>query len=198
MIDSDLDGRHTQLADLSACDPFDGPAWRGAGRATHRTGRSAASRRRLRRRRQVRRTILFGSGMLLLVGAGWLVISALMARKELMEVKGELGQLRAEVAAGRFDDARVTAADLARHAHRAHRLTTGPAWAVAAAIPEVGDPAKSVRGTALAADRLATTTVPGMIPAGERADVGTVRYGDQIRIAAPYRDSTAGEHESAP
>ncbi|MFE7838661.1 DUF4012 domain-containing protein [Streptomyces sp. NPDC057474] len=101
-----------------------------------------------------------------LAGAGWVVVTGLLARDELLSAQRALDSLRqqtaarpaAEASAGdagpvrQRTDTAVRAA--AAHAARAHRLTTGPAWYSAAYLPVLGGPLRTVRGAAEAADRL--------------------------------------------
>src|SRR3978361_292396 len=113
---------------------------------------AAVSRRdsnRLRARSQLQRRI--GLGMLLLGGlmvitAAWLVFTGIKARHELTAMKADLTQLRADISSGNLTQANAVAADLAKHAQRAHSLTTGPAWWTVSVIPGVGAPFRTARG----------------------------------------------------
>src|SRR6266536_6331195 len=120
-------------------DPFDGPAWDAPPRRKH------VSRRRRRRRRHIRIALLAAGGIAVL-GAAWLVVTGLMARNQLIQARADVHRLRAEIATGDLGAARATAAQLAKHAHRAHVLTTGPAWALAAGVPLAGAPMHTGRG----------------------------------------------------
>src|SRR5690242_18836400 len=94
--------------------------------------------RRRKRRRNLGLAMLFVGTLILLSGA-WLAITGLLARNELETVRTEMHQLRAEISAGDLPGARATAASLAQHADRAHSLTTGPVWALAADLPAGGE-----------------------------------------------------------
>ncbi len=79
--------------------------------------------------------------MLLVIGCGaWLIYTGLKARTELEAVRAGVHNLRADVAAGNLSAARADADAVRAHSDRAYDLTTGPVWAVAAAIPYLGDP----------------------------------------------------------
>jgi hypothetical protein len=111
--------------------------------------------------------------LLPLAGTAWIVVTGLLARTELLATHGSLEALRqsvtvatgnpapeaAEQAAGRKAAMRSAAA----HAARAHRLTTGPAWYIAARVPLLGRPLSTVRGVTHAADRLTHDVLPPMV-----------------------------------
>lgn len=111
---------------------------------------------------------------LCLVGAGWIFATGLVARSELLAAQQSLDVLRASVseasaspasAAGRQAevDPGMSMRAAADHAARAHRLTTGPAWYVAAQVPYFGQPVATVRGVAHAVDRLTHDVLPPMV-----------------------------------
>lgn len=128
---------------------------------------------------------------LLLLAGGWLAVTAVMVRAEMTHLKAGLSQLRGEVESGDLDGARATARTLQHHADRAHRLSTGPAWAVAAAIPYVGAPLETVRGAATASAELADNGLPGIIEAAAHLSLSDLRTADggidvsRIADAAP-------------
>ena len=102
-------------------------------------------------------------GGLIVLTAVWIAATGLIARRELNVVKADLTRLKQDVSTGDLGDARTTAADLAKHAHRAHSLTTGPAWYFAAVVPSAGAPIKSARVASAAVDALGSRTVPKLI-----------------------------------
>jgi hypothetical protein len=106
----------------------------------------------------------------MIVTAAWVAVTGLLARSELNHVKTQLAQLRQDVSNNDLADARIVAADLARHAHRAHILTTGPAWFTVAKLPGVGAPMTAVRGGSAAADALGSGTVPKLIQVSQAVD----------------------------
>ncbi|MFF7977806.1 DUF4012 domain-containing protein [Streptomyces sp. NPDC007901] len=95
---------------------------------------------------------------LLLTGAAWIMVTGLLARSELLAAQRDLETVRQSFAAtpaqGSAGARRRAVRSAADHAARAHRLTTGPAWYCAAQLPFVGDPVRTVRGAAYAAERL--------------------------------------------
>jgi hypothetical protein len=141
-------------------------------------------KRRLKRRRYLGLAMLFVGALILLSGA-WLAVTGLLARNELQTVRSEMHQLRRQISAGDLPGARVTAASLAGHAERAHWLTTGPVWALAADLPAGGEPVETVRGITSSADLLASQALPGLVRASKDLDPATLRLPDgSINVAA--------------
>lgn len=145
------------------------------------------ARRRPRRRA---RCLLLALGGLVLAGAAWIAVTGILARDELLAAQHQLAELRDPAAAG------MSSADLpepdkptfqleaaATHAERAHHFTTGPAWYLAAHIPVLGDPLRTVRGAAWAADRVTTEVLPPLVSLA--SDLGDdARGGGHINLAA--------------
>jgi hypothetical protein len=139
--------------------------------------RIGASPRTLRRRRRIGVAMITTGGVLLLAGA-WIGVTALMARSQLDQVRSEVHTLRAKISAGDWSAARAIAADLETHAHRAHQLTSGPVWALAAALPSGGEPLQTIRGITSALDALCHDALPQVVRASERLDPRTLRRPD--------------------
>jgi hypothetical protein len=119
--------------------------------------------RRARDRRRFRaRHLLLGCASLLLVGAGWLLVTGLLARSELLALQRELETAR-QSAVANPGKSRTALSAAAEHATRARGLTSGPAWFLADALPVLGDPAETVRGAAYAADRLTRDVLPPLV-----------------------------------
>lgn len=105
-------------------------------------------------RRRVLRNTLLAAAALPLAGAGWIGVTGLLARSELIAAGRDLDALRQSVAAAaapgsasgkatapaRVPEQAVRSA--AAHAARAHRLTTGPAWYSATELPFLGVPSE--------------------------------------------------------
>ncbi|HYO17886.1 MAG TPA: hypothetical protein VES02_04370, partial [Dermatophilaceae bacterium] len=137
----------------------------------------SASDRRWRRRRRVGIAMIAASGLLLLAGL-WLAVTALMARSQLNQVRADAHTLGAKISASNWPAARATAADLATHAHRANQLTSGPVWALAAALPSGGEPLKTIRGITAGADAIGRDALPQLVSASERLNPRTLRRPD--------------------
>ncbi|WP_381017663.1 DUF4012 domain-containing protein [Streptomyces bullii] len=129
-----------------------------------------------------------------LAGAGWIAVTGVLARDELLASQRALDLLRQQVATGpsatasagapvrRDADAAVRAA--AAHAARAHRLTSGPAWYAAAYLPVLGDPARTVRGAAEAAERLTHDVLPPLAHTAAQLTADTGRDGGHLNLSA--------------
>src|SRR5699024_5487280 len=111
-------------------------------------------------------------------------------------------ELRSALSAGQFDRADAIAHDLATHAHRAHELTTGPAWWIAAGVPWLGEPAQTARTIAAQGDRLGSAVLPGVLELADTLSTQSLRHGDQIdmgilRRSAPVLAHAAKEANTA-
>jgi hypothetical protein len=118
------------------------------------------------------------AGGVLFLACGWLGVTALMARSQLNQVRADAHTLGAQLSSSNWPAARATAADLATHAHRANQLTSGPVWALAAALPSGGEPLKTVRGITAGADSLGRGALPQLVSAAQRLDPRTLRRPD--------------------
>jgi hypothetical protein len=131
--------------------------------------------------------MITAGGVLLLVGL-WLAVTAVMARSQLNQARAEIHTLGAQLSASQWPAARATAADLATHAHRANQLTSGPVWALAAALPSGGEPLQTIRGITAGVDSLSHDVLPQLVSAGQRLNPRTLRRPDGsidlARIAA--------------
>jgi hypothetical protein len=121
--------------------------------------------------------MITAGGVLLLAGL-WLAITAVMARSQLNQVRAEAHALGAKLSASDWPAARVVAADIATHAHRANQLTSGPVWALAAALPQGGEPLRTVRGITAGVDSLGQNALPQLVSAAERLNPRTLRRPD--------------------
>ena len=131
--------------------------------------------------------MITAGGVLLLAGL-WLAVTAVMARSQLNQARAEIHTLSAQLSASQWPAARVTAADLASRTHRANQLTSGPVWALAAALPSGGEPLQTIRGITAGIDSLGHNVLPQLVNAGQRLDPRTLRRPDGsidlARIAA--------------
>jgi hypothetical protein len=156
----------------------------------------SASDRTRRRRRRIGIAMIAAGGLLLLSGL-WLAVTALMARSELNQARADVHALGASISASNWPAARATATDLATHAHRANLLTSGPVWALAAAVPSGGEPLKTIRGITAGADAIGRNALPQLISATERLNPRTLRRPDgsidlsRIAAVAPALSSAS-------
>jgi hypothetical protein len=137
------------------------------------------------------------AGGVLLLGGLWLGVTALMARSELNQVRAEARTLSTQLSASNWSAGRTTAAALATHAHRANQLTSGPLWALAAALPSGGEPLKTVRGLTAGADAIGRDALPQLVSAAQGLNPRTLRQPDgsidlaRITAAAPAINSAS-------
>src|SRR5674476_1501369 len=139
--------------------------------------RISVAGRRWRRRRRIGFAMLTAGGVLFLAFL-WLGVTALLARSQLNQVRAEAHTLGAQLSASNWPAARATAADLATHAHRANQLTSGPVWALAAALPSGGEPLKTIRGITAGVDSLGREALPQLVSASQRLNPRTLRRPD--------------------
>jgi hypothetical protein len=129
------------------------------------------------------RVTLLGLGGLVGVGLVWMLITALLARQQAENLDNRIQQVRFLLSEGRLADAQAVAEGIPAVAHRAHNLTSGPAWWFAANLPVLGDPFESVRGTMAASDHIGAT-MPDLMHVVATLDPAKVRTsGDTVRLA---------------
>ncbi|MBF0689117.1 MAG: DUF4012 domain-containing protein [Cellulomonas sp.] len=100
----------------------------------------------------------------------WLAWSALDARDALLAARTEVGLLQEQARAGDVDAARATLVAVQDHAATARSRTSGPVWAVTAALPGVGPDVRAVQAVAGAVDELAQDALPSLVDALEVVD----------------------------
>lgn len=154
------------------------------------------------RRRTVALAVSGACGFAIVAGLAWIAITGLLARSQLTDVKAELPQLRSALTSGDFATARAISAELATHAARAHRLTTGPAWWVTANLPFAGSPLLTVRIIAAETDRVGQQVLPGVLRLADNLKSASLRHGSSIDLrpiaaAAPVLASSAAAADSA-
>jgi hypothetical protein len=131
-----------------------------------------------------RRRVLIGLGIVGGLAVLWIAVTGYLAARQAAQLQGRLQQVKLLVAQGRVDDARRLAKDIPAMAERAHRLTTGPAWWVAAHVPLLGEPLEETRGAVAAADRVGSVAVPELIGLAQSINPGALRVsGTTIRTA---------------
>jgi len=124
----------------------------------------------------------------LLAGAIWIVVTALLARSDLLAARREADEAKAALLHGDVTRAQALAAQLRDRADGAHARTTGPAWWVASSVPWVGGPLASIREVADDLHLLAHNALTPAMNAGISLDPDKVILGhghlDLTRISA--------------
>lgn len=155
------------------------------------------------RGRRLRRNLYWGAGLLLLAAAAWIVITGLLARAQIRALHDDLYRIRALISQGQLQDAHEMAAQLPAETHRIARLTSGPAWWLAAHVPYLGEPAETARGIASGLDRIGADAVPRLVDVVAKIDPARLRTsGDTIdlallRSAVPDLEQAAASFDSA-
>jgi hypothetical protein len=134
---------------------------------------------------RLRRIVWSSIATLLLVGAIWIVATALFARREALRVEAELRQIETLVASGNIPQAQHVASGIPAHAARAHSLTTGPAWWLASHVPYLGRPLEIVRGTTEASHQIGSKGVPTLIEVAASLNPNELRTSGKTLNLAP-------------
>ena len=115
----------------------------------------------------------------------WLVIRAQQAADALTSARTGATQIRAAIEEGDVDQAQQLLAVVQADTARAARVTGDPVFALASAIPYLGNTPHAVRTVSQAADDLAVDVLPTLVDAGEALNPDAVRTaGDQINLQA--------------
>jgi Protein of unknown function (DUF4012) len=162
----------------------------------------------VRRNHRRTRPLMWAAAGLLLAGSGWVLVTGLYARSELLAARHDLEALRNTVTAppspvstsgdttDRGAGTEAAARSAAAHAARAHRLTTGPAWYVAAHLPRLGGPLETFRGTAKAVDRLTGEVLPAVVRTVGNLTNGAGAGGGHLNLSELRRAAPALEQAS--
>src|SRR3954451_14624325 len=113
---------------------------------------------------------------------GYLAVTALLARRELSNAKSALSIVKSRLLAGDRVGAQSQLVVADRDADAAAGHTGGIVWRAASAVPFLGSPLDTVRGIALTAHDLTSTTLPQLV------DVASSLSPDRLRIAPDQID----------
>lgn len=159
----------------------------------HRIDSGSRNRPRLDRRA---RLLLRGVLALAAAGAAWVAVTAVLARAELLAAQRSLSALESVRAANTpgpgvrgIDSLTSELRSAAGHAAWAHRFTGGPAWYLAARIPILGDPVRTVRGAAWATHRVTAEVLPPLVRLTDGLTDGGRAGGNPIDLVALRRES---------
>lgn len=118
-----------------------------------------------------------------MAGLAWIVITGVLAAQQARAIEAKLRQVQMLVSSGHLDAAAQVATEISPMAKRADRLTSGPAWWLAAHVPYLGAPAEVVRGTTQTAKDLAVHGLPVLLKVATALDPSTLRTaGDTIDL----------------
>ncbi|MEP7055346.1 MAG: DUF4012 domain-containing protein [Actinomycetota bacterium] len=144
-----------------------------------RKARKRPSRRRFWLRRTVVLLILVGIG-----SAGWLGVTAVLARKALLRAQTATAELRNDLERADGTRAASRLAEIRRDTKRARTLTASPVWTLAGRLPVAGETPRTVRGLAQEADVLSSRVLPRFVAIGALSGGGGLRDGDRVNIGA--------------
>jgi hypothetical protein len=111
------------------------------------------------------------------IGLVWIAVTGLLARHDEDTVRAELSTLRSDLEHSDEAGAARLEVRMRDQAAAAHARTSGPAWWLAAQLPSVGAPLRTIRGATGAVDQLAGTALPAALKAGEMLDPAQLRQG---------------------
>jgi hypothetical protein len=146
------------------------------------------------------RRLLLAAGVVIaivLVGAVWIWVRAQQAADALASARDGVTNVRESITAGDTAKAQQQLAVVQGDTARAVRATSDPVFAIASAIPVVGNTPGAVRDVSSAADALAADALPDLVEAGTALSPDALRAGgDQINLdafatAAPPLQSAA-------
>lgn len=133
----------------------------------------------------LRRVLWWCVGGLIGLGVVWLVVTGFVARQQAQQIAERLQQAKTLVANGELQRAREVAADVPAMASRADRLTSGPAWWIAAHIPYLGQPFDVVRGMTEVTDEAGGAGLRDLLEVARLLDPHTLRLaGDRLDLQA--------------
>ena len=131
-----------------------------------------------------RRWAIWGICGLLGLAIAWIVVTGLVARADAQQIRTRLHQVQLLIKDGNIKGAEEVAAKIPALAHRAHKLTTGPAWWVASEVPYLGTPLEIARGTVAATDELGSQGISTLLDVAIKIDPAKLRTtGDTINLA---------------
>ena len=116
-----------------------------------------------RRWRRIARAASWSLLALVALTATWLLVTGLIARSQLDDARAELPRLRQALLHGQTAPAATLADRIRQQSHRAHALTTGPAWWVAAHLPGLGSPLDTARTITAQADVVGQRVLPAVV-----------------------------------
>lgn len=155
--------------------------------------RSAVAATLGRSPRARRRALWLGAAVcaLVVVGVAWVAVTGWRARADLLQLRSAVAALRADLVAGDTAAARSDLSRAQQKASAAVSQTGGPAWWVAAHVPWVGSPFRTVRGVAATAGVLSRGALVNVVAGGLALDPQRLRIGEdtvdleRLRAAEP-------------
>lgn len=133
--------------------------------------------------RRTRFAVIVVGAVLAVAAVGWVIVTGLLARSQLNQVRAELPRLRSALSQGDVASAQAVSAAIDKHAGRAHALTTGPAWWLGSSIPVLGDPLATARVISQQTSRIGTSVLPGLVTLAGDLSTGKLQTADGVDLA---------------
>ena len=128
--------------------------------------------------------LLLVLSVLLVAGAGWLLVTGWLARGQLLDAERALGRARVAAVDQHLPEAADQVTNAQRAAHRSHQLTAGPVWGAVGRLPWLGRTPRAVSTAAREADRLSSDVLPVLVQAAETASPDRLRTsGTAVNLA---------------
>src|SRR4051794_38702876 len=146
---------------------------------------------------------LLGAAIIVVALGGYLGATALKARQQLLAARADVSALKAHVLSGNNTAAQRDLSLARSSSSSAHRLTGGPVWAVAAAVPWAGGPFNTLRTVASTAHDVTRGLLPDIIATAGVLSPDKLRLaGDKLDLAAlssaaPRLDRASTEADAA-
>jgi len=144
------------------------------------------------RHRALRATLLI-VGVVVGLGALWLLLGGMVAQRSLSTAGENLQRARNAIEAGDRSTARKELGAAQRATARARFMTSGPVWRTAAAVPWVGRTPRAVSTVAQVSDAVARLVLPPLADVAADIDVGALRTADGIDLVPLQRAAPALE-----
>jgi hypothetical protein len=119
--------------------------------------------------------------------AGYLAWTGVQARSHLERARTEVHAVQSLLAGGDVPGAHAHLRLVQGHAGQARRLTSGPVWRLAAAVPIAGRSARSVSGIAAATDDVARRVLPPVVGSADELTAAATGTGPDVDVRALAR-----------
>src|SRR3954447_18899518 len=129
--------------------------------------------------------LLLVLGIVVVLAAGWLTVTAWFARGQLNDAERALKLARVAAVDQHLPAAAEQLTSAEQAAGRAHRLTSGPVWWAAGRLPWIGRTPRAASTAAREANRLTSEVLPVLVQAAETASPSRLRTSAKTLDLAP-------------
>ena len=121
--------------------------------------------------------------------AVWLVVRAQQAADALASARDGVAQIRADLVDNRPAEARELVPVVQADAARAADITSDPVFALASAIPVLGNTPNAIKVVSQSADDVASDVLPQLVDAGSALDPNVIRTDGQVFNLAAFEEA---------